>query len=86
MDSHRRGLNACVGKVGWVPRVVHARSMFRPLCLHRIGDCASRAPGVNDLDDIAMAVGDSAGRREDVLKPWANGPTSASRFDPLVTS
>ncbi len=52
------------------------------------GNCVFRAPGIFDLDDdgIAVVVGDTAGRDEDVRKAAANCPTSAIRFDRLFPS
>ncbi len=52
------------------------------------GNCAFWAPGVFDLDDdgIAVIVGDTAGRAEDVRRAAANCPTSAIRLDRLFPS
>ncbi len=52
------------------------------------GNCAFWAPGVFDLDDdgIAMVVGDSSGREEEVRRAAANCPTSAIRIDGTSTT
>ncbi len=51
------------------------------------GNCAFWAPGVFDLDDdgIAVVVGDSAGREEEVRRAAANCPTSAILVDGIGT-
>jgi ferredoxin len=52
------------------------------------GNCAFWAPGVFDLDEdgIAIVVGDPTGRDENVRKAAINCPSSAIRFDRLLTS